>query len=130
MSSNNDAGKDFRDNLMTDAELDYLLSHASAPPLPGEAKVRLLARLEAAKSQAAPATIVQFRKADPQRSRLGWLAGLPLAASLALGIYLGSAGQDASLLPAAAYDVLSWSNGEEPLTGIEEAESLAEEEMS
>ncbi len=124
---------EFRGDPMTDAELDGLLSHASAPPLPLEAKVRLLARLEAADTEgpaATSATIVQFRKAEPQRSRLGWLAGLPLAASLAFGIYLGSAGQDTGLLPAAADDVLSWSTGDEPLTGIEEAESLAEEDLS
>ncbi len=113
--------------LMTDGELDALLAHASKPPLPLGAKSRLLARL--AKEDAA-GKIVPVRQSEASGSRLGWLAGLPLAASLALGIYLGAGGGAESYLPSVAYDLLAGSTGSEPLTGIDEVESINEDDLT
>jgi hypothetical protein len=61
---------------------------------------------------------------------MAWLAGLPLAASLALGIYLGAAGAGASILPTAAYELLAGVNLDDPGTGIEEAEGLSEDSLT
>ena len=69
--------------LMTDTELDALLAHASAPPLPLGAKQRLMAKLSHVEGAgAAHSTVVPLRRPEKVASRLGWLAGLPLAASL------------------------------------------------
>jgi hypothetical protein len=76
------------DHLMTDVELDALLAAASAPPPPLGATSRLIARLDGA-----------AHNSSPPKSRLGWLAGLPLAASLAVGIYLGAAGDLSAVNP-------------------------------
>lgn len=83
------------EDLITETELDTLLAAASAPPVPLGAKTRMLARLAAdtAGNDAA------LPPPSPSRSRLGWLAGLPLAASLALGIYLGAAGTASDFVP-------------------------------
>jgi hypothetical protein len=112
---------------MSDVELDALLAHASEPRLPAGANERLLARLA---GQKAHENVVSFRRAEPQQSRLGWLASLPLAASLALGIYLGSAGSLESLVPTAAYELLVGVNIDDPVTGIEDVESLTEDDVS
>lgn len=117
--------------LMTDQELDGLLAHATAPPLPLGARERLLARMaEEPTAPAMPGNVVALRRPVPARSRLGWLAGLPLAASLALGLYLGSGGTFDSYLPAAAYDVLAGATAEDVTTGIEDMESFTEDDLS
>lgn len=117
--------------LMTDAELDGLLAQASTPPLPLGAKQRLMAKLSQVDGvAAAPPNVVPLRQPQSSGSRLGWLAGLPLAASLALGIYLGSADSLDSYLPNAAYDLIAGSSGDEPLTGIEDVESFTEDDLS
>ncbi len=117
-----------RDKQMNDDELDRLLAAASRPALPVGALARLNARL--AQESGAGNVIALQRKAPAQRRRLGWLAGLPLAASLALGLYLGSAGGGSSLLPAAFTETLVGVSSAGPETGIEEAESWAEEDLT
>lgn len=118
-------------DLMTDAELDTLLAHASAPPLPPGARERLLARVSA-EPVARPVTakVVPLRPPARPQSRVGWLAGLPLAASLALGIYLGNAGGLDAYLPAAAYDLLAGASTDDAVSGIEDIEGLLEDDLS
>jgi len=115
------------DEMMSDKDLDVLLSHASTPQLPLGAKTRLLAKME--EQRASPKIMLRSQR-ESQKSRLGWLAGLPLAASLALGIYLGSAGPLESILPTAAYELLTGVNIDDPVTGIEDVENLSEDEFS
>jgi hypothetical protein len=79
------------------AAVDRLLAQASRPGLPAGARARLDARLAA---MPGPVRIVARSGAEPGKAwSLPWLAGLPLAASLALGIYLGAAGSLDSILP-------------------------------
>ncbi len=116
---------------MTDHELDTLLAHASQPPLPLGARERLLARMAAAAADApVGANVVPLRRAAPAGSRLGWLAGLPVAASLALGIYLGSGGGLDAYLPSVAYGALADVSASDTLTGIEDMESFTEDDLS
>jgi hypothetical protein len=75
---------------MTDHELDRVLAGARKPQLPDGFAERLQARLE----QPEKSNVVAFPQAQaaaPSRRRV-WLSALPLAASLAIGIYLGAAG--------------------------------------
>lgn len=117
------------DGLMTDKELDALLAHASMPPLPAGARERVMERV--AREAAAPNVIVFPRRAPvPQPARLGWLAGLPLAASLALGIYLGSGGTFGNVLPSTAYEILAGGSSDDSITGIEDIESYTEDDLS
>ena len=114
---------------MTDRELDLLLVHATVPSLPEGARDRLMQRLAGEASSPPANTVVPFRRAAAAPSRIGWLAGLPLAASLALGIYLGSGGTLESYLPSTAYDMLA-GNSDDAVTGIEDVESFNEDDLS
>ncbi len=101
-----------------DEELNRLLAFASSPPAPLGAEARLLKRLAAVETAPFPRAQNSGRKY--------WLAGLPLAASLALGLYIGASGT--SLMTAEDADIASleevWG------TGLEDAELAAEEDQS
>jgi hypothetical protein len=109
---------------MTDQELDAVLKLATVPKLPLGAKGRLLAKLGETKDMVATATT------EPQSSRLGWLAGIPLAASLAFGLYIGSAGLEGSVLPSFAQELLADTTLDDTYSGIEDVEALTEENVS
>lgn len=81
----------------SDRQLDLLLAAARQPELPPGAQERLAQRLAAAPGPLR--VIARTARDDAQGWSLTWLAGLPLAASLALGIYLGAAGSLDSILP-------------------------------
>jgi hypothetical protein len=91
---------------MNDKDLDLLLNYASAPGETEPGMKALLARINH--------PVVQ-----PRKKPAYWLSALPLAASLALGLYLGAAGID--LLDSGDRDLVS---------GIEDAESFAAESQS
>lgn len=109
---------------MSDHELDRLLALASKPALPPGAEERLMAKL-------IPENVVTFRsKPKKAQSAIAWIAALPLAASLAFGIWLGAAGIGTDILPeslggdaVAAADV-------DVISGIDEAETLAEDNQT
>jgi hypothetical protein len=109
---------------MSDHELDRLLALASTPVLPPSAEERLMAKIN-------PENVVAFiSKPKKAQSAISWIAALPLAASLAFGVWLGAAGIGTNILPeslggdavaAAEVDVIS---------GIDEAETLAEDNQT
>ena len=69
-----------KETELTDTELDHLLQHASKPFPPADFESRLFAKL----AKTAPSNnVIAF----PKRKKPSlWLAGLPLAASLILGV--------------------------------------------
>jgi hypothetical protein len=82
-----------KDTELSDAELDRLLQHASTPLPRDDFEARLLANLN---READPSNVIAF----PKRKKPSlWLAGLPLAASLVLGVWLGTNGTAAEFLP-------------------------------
>ena len=109
-----------------DRAIDIVLKAATNPELPAGAEERLLARLERedrvvtlASGKAAPGPVLR------------WTAALPLAASLALGIYLGAMGDLDAFLPETVTGELAASDEENAdLSGISEAEAYAEEDVS
>ncbi len=119
------------DPHMTDHELDRLLAAASKPELPAGALVRLNARIAAEEGTSNVVTLQpRNAKAAELRSRLGWLAGLPLAASLVLGIYLGNSDTAPSFLTDTAYELLSGVDLDDTTSGIEDALNAAEEDKT
>ena len=109
---------------LSDHELDALLKLATSPRMALGAKTRLLAAL-ANENAPLPAHVT-----PPQSSRLGWLAGLPLAASLVFGLYIGSAGLEGSFLPSFAQELLADTTLDDTYSGIEDVEALTEENLS
>jgi hypothetical protein len=78
------------DKLLRDEELDRLLEMASKPLPSGGHQQRVLSRITPSATN-----VIAF----PKRKRPSpWIIGLPLAASLALGLWLGSAGLGSSYL--------------------------------
>lgn len=109
-------------------EIDAVLALASDPPLPGDAMARLLARI-AAEPQEAKVIAFAMR---PRAARGFWryAAAVPLAASLALGIYLGAQGSLDFMLPTAITGGVALNDDSQPddLGGIGDAE--AEESLT
>ncbi len=119
---------------MTDNELDRLLTLASKPPIASDAQRTLLARIAADKPATQIGNVVNFpiaaKKSSPVASPIGWLAALPLAASLAAGIWLGAAGQGTDYLFSVSDELASLTDSVDTLTGIDDAESLMEEDLT
>ena len=107
-------------DMMNDAELDRLLHQATRPVVPLGAANRIASRVAQMELLQKPA----------QKSDLRWLAGLPLAASLALGIFLGTQGYGDDVLGATSSAALATTLDSEFETGTEEAEQVAEEDVS
>jgi hypothetical protein len=101
-----------------DRELDRLLAAASSPVPPLGAEARLLRRIASTELEK-PAAL----STAPRRT---WLAGVPLAASLILGLYVGANGVGTDFLSGEDPDVASL----EESFGLEEVELAAEEDLS
>jgi hypothetical protein len=126
-------GKDMRwDPLSPEEEQEAgkLLRLASAPLLPEGAAERLMACI-AAEPQEPKVIAFPARGTRVRRSPLRYAAALPLAASLALGVYLGAQGTLDFMMPSAITGGLA--QGEDvtdELGGVGEAEAYAEESLS
>ena len=100
------AHPDLSVSLKDASSLDSALAHASRPVAPSAAADRLVARIEEEAVAEAPGNVVTFARhgatppAAPRSALSGRLAvATSLAASLALGIYLGATGQSDWLTP-------------------------------
>jgi hypothetical protein len=113
-------------NEMTDKDLDQLLQQATKPGLPAGFEQRMRAQI-AAPDKAAD--IIQFRPRAvviaPRKS--SWLVGVPLAASLLLGVVLGAQGTASTMFMDETETAFT---SEDFTTGFEEAEEAAEEDAT
>lgn len=108
------------------AEIDKVLALATLPRAGASAITGILA--QAAGESAGTSNVVLLR---PRSSRVNisrWFAAVPIAASLALGFYVGSTGSLDALLPAALVGE-AVAAGEDPgdLSGVSDIEALAED---
>ena len=115
---------------MTDNELDKLLALASKPPPATDAYKALLAKVAGGQAASPAFNVVNFPAAAKKSSSIGWLAALPLAASLAAGIWLGAAGQGTGYLFNVSDELASVTDSFATSTGIDDAESLMEEDFT
>jgi hypothetical protein len=97
--------------------IDRLLDLAEAPALPPGFERRLMTRI------VKPAPSTSFP--------LGWAVALPLAASLALGVYLGAMGELDSLLPSMVTgDVAAVDDDDSDISGVTEAIDYSGDQLS
>jgi hypothetical protein len=83
---------------LNDRELNQLLKFASQPKPSADFEARLMQKIE---SDIPTSNVIAF----PQRGKTSlWLAGLPLAASLLIGIWLGANGSVSDFLPSGNED--------------------------
>lgn len=108
------------DESRMDAALEKLLKHATDPAVPEGAEARLMLAIQSAGQQV---NIVPFQ---PRARMQHWTIGLPLAAALALGIYLGSKDTFDAYLPEVITDGMADMSDSMPSTGLDDVESYAE----
>lgn len=114
-------------NRSDDREVRAVLGHASAPPLPAGALERLTARISA---EPQDAKVVPFApRPRPVRSVWRYAAAVPLAASLALGIWLGANGKMDFMMPASVTGGVALNDdaGIDDLGGVGDVTAYAEE---
>jgi hypothetical protein len=120
------------DHMSAEEQRDVarVLALASAPPAAGAAAGRLMARI-AEEPQEAKVVAFAPRPARGTRRVLRFAAALPLAASLALGVYLGAKGTLDFMLPSAITGGVAASEDlPDELGGVGEADAYAEEQLS
>ena len=113
------------DNNQIDEALKKLLKRATDPAIPEGAEVRLMAAIRAVEPQS---NVVNF----PSRPKFQrWAVGIPLAASLALGIYLGSKGSLDNYMPDSIVgETLADTSDSSPSTGLDDAASYSEGDLT
>ena len=113
------------DETQMDAALEKLLKRATDPAVPEGAEARLMLALQSVGQQS---NVVPLQ---PRPKIQNWAIGLPLAAALALGIYLGSKDTFDAYLPEAFTDGVSVDMSDSmPTTGLDDAESYAEGDVT
>ena len=112
------------DETQMDAALAKLLKRATDPAVPEGAEARLMLAIQSAGQQL---NVVPFQ---PRPKTQGWAVGLPLAAALVLGIYLGSKDTFDAYLPDAITDGVADMSDSMPPTGLDDAESYAEGDVT
>lgn len=109
--------------------IDAVLRLASDPPLPEGATERLLARIAEEPQEARVVALPQRPRTRPGLFR--YAAAVPLAASLALGVYFGAKGTLDFMLPSAITGSVALNDDvPDDLGGVGEAEAYAEENRS
>lgn len=110
-------------DLMRDDELDTLLGTATKPLAPIGFEQRLLARMIVATAN----NVIAL----PQRKKSSaWFIGLPLAASLGFGIWLGAASLNSNLLPATTNTIISDSGDDGSATGFDDVTQFIEDSLT
>jgi hypothetical protein len=108
---------------MTDEDLDRILTLASKPEPSSGFEARVLARI---KPQAS-AEVIAF----PQRkSPRAWVLGLPLAACLVIGVWLGASGDVSDLLPSSSSTSAMASADQLSPSGVDDIENLSAGDLS
>jgi hypothetical protein len=113
------------DETRMDAALEKLLKRATDPEVPEGAEARLMLAVQSVRQQS---NVVPFQ---PRARLQGWAMGLPLAAALAIGVYLGSKDTLDAYFPEAITDETSAElSVPVPFTGLDDAESYAEGDVT
>lgn len=108
--------------------IDKMLSLATVPDVPDGAIARLMDRIG---NEPQAGQVIAFQPRVRRPFLMRYAAALPLAASLALGIYLGAQGSLDFMLPTALTgDVALIEDTTDDLGGVGEADAYAEESLS
>ena len=113
---------------MTDTELDKILKSTRQPELPKGFADRLQARLEAEPRS----NVIAFpvRKPELKQNRRIWLSAIPLVASLAAGLYLGTLDSIPSSLSALEATLVEDTSEQTIGSGFEDTEAFVNGDLS
>jgi hypothetical protein len=114
-----------KDHNLTDKELDKLLAKASQPQIPTDFAERFASHFQAPQTS----NVIAFpqRKAAPAKPRFLLPMAAALAASLMLGVYAGANGQGTTLFQTQSNTALLGSANDFAPSGIEDLESVSED---
>jgi hypothetical protein len=113
------------ENTKMDMVFEKLLQRASQPVIPHGAERRVMAAIRTADE---PSNVVQLR---PGRSANPWAIALPLAASLLLGIYLGTKDTLDSYLPDSVIGAaVAGATDSDISSGLDDIENYADGELT
>lgn len=112
---------------ITDSELDKLLHQVPQAPLPAGFESRLLGRLQQSAVAPQHSNVIAFPARTARRGFVPWLAALPLAASLAAGIFLGAQGEVPDFLSTSTYSSVASTDDDGVSSGVDEVEAYAED---
>jgi hypothetical protein len=110
---------------MDDQSLDQILELASKPELSADFESRLMAMV--AGQTRHTAEIVAFPRRQGPRT---WLVGLPLAACLMLGVWLGADGQLSDILPVSSASTATAFADQLSPSGVDDIENLSAGDQS
>jgi hypothetical protein len=113
------------DEKKMDKALEKLLKRASDPAVPQGAEGRLMSVIRGTEQHS---NVVHFQ---PRTQSRNWLIGLPLAASLLLGIYLGSGDAIDGYLPDSIMGVtVAGATDADVSSGFDDVEEYADGELT
>lgn len=111
-------------------QIDAVLGLARSPEGEQAALAGILRQVGRTAPEAGNIVLLRPR-ANRERSMIGWLAAVPLAASLVMGIYAGTAGALNSFLPSALVgDTVAAGDDPGDLSGVSDIEAMTEEDVS
>jgi hypothetical protein len=113
---------------LTDAELDKILQSTRQPELPEGFAGRLQARLEA--EQRSNVIAFPLRKIPTPSSRRIWLSAIPLVASLAAGLYIGTLDSIPASLAALESTLVADATDQTIGSGFEDTEAFVNGDLS
>jgi hypothetical protein len=122
MMDDNFKDSDFKDGDFIDSDLEKLLARVKQPALPIGFAERLQAKLQVE----APNNVI----AVTASSRRVWLSAIPLAASLALGVYFGAMGTVPETFSGLEGTFISDASETLPDIGFEDTESFLNGDLS
>jgi hypothetical protein len=129
MMDDNFKDSDFKDGDFIDSDLEKLLARVKQPALPIGFAERLQAKLQVE----APNNVIAFpqkKSAVTASSRRVWLSAIPLAASLALGVYFGAMGTVPETFSGLEGTFISDASETLPDIGFEDTESFLNGDLS
>ncbi len=113
------------ENSKMDMVFGKLMQRASQPSVPVGAEGRVMAAIAATGK---PSNVVQFA---PHRTVNRWAVGLPLAASLLLGIFLGAKGTLDNYLPDSVIgSTLAGASDSDLSSGLDDIENYSDGELT
>jgi hypothetical protein len=112
-------------NELDDQSLNQILGLASKPELSADFEKRVMAAVAGQKRHSCE--IVAFPRRPAPRT---WIVGLPLAACLMVGVWLGANGQFSDILPVSSTTTTMASADQLSPSGVDDIENLSAGDQS
>lgn len=114
-----------KNDELDDQSLNQILDLASKPELTSDFEARVMAKLGA--QAKVSAQVIAFPR---RKSPTAWVLGVPLAACLVLGVWLGASGDFVDVLPTSSTSAAVASADQLSPSGVDDIETLTAGDLS